>query len=243
MKRKRSRKSGKSHRRSRRAGIAFCDTVIDQVPPDQGPSFLFALQDLLPSLNGRTVVLRKVVIMLVPSLSTASQKTPITCQVFANQGNGQQLLANSAFRPLSTVNPSTYVINWVALAKQAPSILRPKPCDDTEAVITLKFDRTLSESEHIAVRLTTHVWVFPQESIIDVPDLRSADVCRPLANKTRARQLHFALRFEEAAKISEDLFYHCESDNLLNGDSAPIETELEVSTPCATCTHLSRSNE
>jgi hypothetical protein len=194
-------KRRRSKRGSRASGRIFQDTVSVEWNEANTATTVYSLNELIPSLLDRTVVVRKIVVGLVPSISTQNTNAPLICQVFVNQGDGKQLMATSPFRTLSTVNRNMFCANFGTLGRQAPEILKPRPSESEDVVLTIKFNRSPFATDKVTIRMTTHVLVFPQESIDSLSNVSMP--CRPmLLSKER--------RLKEAAeRLKNQQSDHC----------------------------------
>ncbi len=146
----------------------FVDTVNLLMGESAGTTEVYSYNSLLPSLVGRTVVMKKMVVEYLPLLSVTG--VPYTSNVFFNfGGTGDRLLASGPFKILSNVNPTRFVVDVSRLARTAPAVLEPFSSDSTQPVLSLRFGIAPTASQEIRVRITSTCDVYPQESFELVP--------------------------------------------------------------------------
>ena len=123
MPRKRQSPRSGPYRAPRVNALAFRDTIVSEFEPAQGavPIETFTIDQLLPSLKARTVILENFVVEVLPAINPANV-TETTGQVrFRTPGTGY-VLADAPFKMVSAVNPTQLGFNVQKMARQAPNI-------------------------------------------------------------------------------------------------------------------------
>ena len=164
MPRKRQPRSG-PYRAPRVNALAFRDTIVSEFEPAQGaaPIETFTIDQLLPSLKARTVILENFVVEVLPAINPANV-TETTGQVrFRTPGTGY-VLADAPFKMVSAVNPTQLGFNVQKMARQAPNILQPLDSDGTNIVLEVNLPG-LEPPNKARIRVTTYVTILPQISV------------------------------------------------------------------------------
>ena len=151
----------------------FQDTTITKkVVNDPDDQIDYTVTNGCFSLNARTVIPRRVQVQVIPSLTntavTGNSSENIAMQLQAIV-NGQELPAEP-FRLISNINPTSFELDWVKLAKLVPAARTAYDSGSTTVYCRLKFSGNTTQGPRDMTLKVTHVWdVFPQDSVVVGP--------------------------------------------------------------------------
>ena len=126
---------------------------------------LYNCSELLSDMTGRTVVVNKIMVELLPDTiansATASQAFMAQLQLTtALTGDPATVVPVAPFKMLSNINPTIFTIDCKQLAKVCPRILAPIRVASTENLLIIQLN-TVPNERLITARITTFATVLP----------------------------------------------------------------------------------
>ena len=148
--------------------MPFRDTVEGTIP-NGTTAFTATTNDLLPSLQRRTVVFDHFVVEIMPGIDpTVTEEFNAQAQYaqdVAPVGGGlQKYVADSPYKMLSVLNPTQLGVDVNRLKKWMPAVAYAVECDDTNDRLQVQLDNAPTTGA-IKVRVTSYCRIIPQLTI------------------------------------------------------------------------------
>lgn len=143
------------------SGFRYQDTVTATLTgTGSAETFVFSAQQLLPGLNDRTVVFKKIMIQIIPQSQGQNDNTVLAYWVPVNS-NGV-ITPTAPFRLISAVNPTYIGVNVDKLKRLSPGVVITMSTESTAQVLGIRFGiPPLADTDYV-VRITSIIHVFPQ---------------------------------------------------------------------------------
>lgn len=142
-------------------GFPYQDTVSGTIVGDgTAQTFVFAVNTLLPGLNNRTVVFRRIMVQVLPQNQSYLDDNIVAYYVPISS-NGENV-ATQPFRTMSAVNPTRIGVNVDKLKRIAPGVVFTMSSESTSSVLGIRFGLPPPSGNKFNLRITSVVHMFPQ---------------------------------------------------------------------------------
>ena len=159
--------------------VIYQDTTTSTITVSEtATTFTYTTGQLLPGLHRtasptgaqRVLVPRAIFVECIPSGSTSAALPIVQLQVPATWGGNRTSEGFGAqpFKLISAVNPTILKLDWVAMGRVVPYVLRPTSMVDDEDLLSIQGKVGSTTSRTLQLRITTVVALMPQDGIIDV---------------------------------------------------------------------------
>ena len=169
--------------------ITYQDTISSQfVISSTADSFTYTTGQLLPGLNTSVVaaittrifVPRCIFVEVVPS-GTTTNPGILQLQIPASWGGNRtsESFGGQPFKITSLVNPTLYKLDFRAIGRTCPYVLRPTSAGDVEDLMTIRARTNAAASATFDARITTIVDILPQDGLLNQTPTASLKYIEP----------------------------------------------------------------